>query len=398
MQNYQLSQINQRVYLDNNATTFPSDMLKHRWFEILEISGNPSSVHQEGRLPKTILRDTRKKISELLGCSTLDIVFNSGASEGNSSILNSVFQNLKMTRNEFLISCVEHPSIMKAAQYLKTQGAVVHFIPVNRQGEIDLDFIRQHLSEKTALVSVMFANNETGIIFPIKEISAMAHSVGALMHSDCVQLIGKHNTKIFKSLDVDYATFSAHKFYSIKGTGFCFIKNTAPWQPLIFGSQERARRGGTENIAGIAALNIVLDEFVDIDQKLDKLMSLRDLFEKTVVEKIPDVYITGKNSLRVTNTSSLVIKNVDGDTLLMSLDIKGYSVSTGSACSSGSPEPSSVLMAMGLDRAEAQSTLRISVGWKNTENEINSFIECLAEVVSKLRTMNLNQKNREYAG
>ncbi len=396
MQNYQLSNSNTRVYLDNNATTFPSDMLKSKWSELLEISGNPSSVHHEGRLPKTILRDTRKKIAELLNCSSLDIIFNSGASEGNSSILNSVFEHFKNERNEYLISSVEHPSLTKAAEHLKAQGAVVHFIPVNRDGQIDLEFIKSKLSAKTALVSVMYANNETGVLFPIAQISEMAHSVGALMHSDCVQLLGKCNTKDFKELNLDYATFSAHKFYALKGTGFCFIKNSSPWQTLIFGSQERSRRGGTENITGIAAMSIVLDEFKNIDEKIEQLLYLRDLFEKLVSEKITGVTVTAQKARRVSNTSSLVIKDVDGDTLLMSLDIKGFSVSTGAACSSGSPEPSPILLAMGLAKEEAQSSLRVSVGWKNTEAEIRAFVDCLVEVVNKLRSMNAIQKNREH--
>ncbi|MGZ3725519.1 MAG: cysteine desulfurase family protein [Pseudobdellovibrio sp.] len=396
MQNYQLSNSNLRVYLDNNATTFPSDLLKSKWAELLEISGNPSSVHHEGRLPKTILRDTRKKIADLLNCSALDIVFNSGASEGNSSILNSVFQVLKDTRNEYLISSVEHPSLIKAAENLKTQGAVIHLIPVDRNGRIDMEFIKSKLSSKTALVSVMYANNETGVIFPIAEISELAHAHGALMHSDCVQLVGKADLTDFKSLNLDYATFSAHKFYALKGTGFCFIKNSSPWQTLIFGSQERSRRGGTENITGIAAMGIVLDELKNIDEKVKQLTYLRDLFEKLVIEKISGVSITAQTAKRVSNTSSLVISDVDGDTMLMSLDIKGFSVSTGAACSSGSPEPSPILLAMGLTRAEAQSSLRVSVGWKNTEDEIRSFVDCLVEVVNKLRAMNVTQKNREY--
>jgi len=334
MQNQVSTSPNRRIYLDNNATTFPSAKLREKWGEILEVSGNASSVHQEGRVPKTILRDARKKIAELLSCSPLEIIFNSGASEGNSSVFNSVFQSLSPGRNEFLISSVEHPSVAKVAESLKSKGAVVRIIPVNRDGKLDLEFIKKNVSEKTALVSVMFANNETGAIHPIKEIAEIAKSAGALMHTDCVQMMGKCEMQ-FKELGVDYATFSAHKFYALKGTGFCYIRSSAPWQPLIFGSQERARRGGTENITGIAALNIVLDEIANISEKILHMRKLRDLFETTVQEKINGITVTAKNSPRVCNTSSLVIEGVDGDTLLMSLDLKGFSVSTGAACSSG---------------------------------------------------------------
>lgn len=391
MQNQPSTSPNRRIYLDNNATTFPSAKLREKWGEILDISGNASSVHQEGRVPKTILRDARRKIAELLSCSPLEIVFNSGASEGNSSVFNSVFQASYPVRNEFLISAVEHPSVAKVAESLKAKGAVVYQIPVNRDGKIDLEFIKNKISEKTALVSVMYANNETGAIHPIKEISEIARTAGALVHTDCVQMMGKCEIH-FKELNVDYATFSAHKFYSLKGTGFCYVKNSAPWLPLIFGSQERSRRGGTENITGIAALNIVLDEVADITGKIRHMGGLRDLFEKSVMEKIKGVTVTAKNTVRVCNTSSLVIEGVDGDTLLMSLDLKGFSVSTGAACSSGSPEPSPVLLAMGLSKSEAQSSLRVSIGWTNTEEEILTFVETLSEITAKLRAMNEKEK------
>jgi cysteine desulfurase len=391
MQNQSFGSSQKRIYFDNNATTFPSARLREKWGEILEVSGNASSVHHEGRQPKTILRDARKKIAELLSCSPLEIIFNSGASEGNSSIFNSVFQSIGSSKNEFIVSSVEHPSVAKAADNLKLKGAVVHLIPVSREGQIDLDFIRSKLSAKTALVSVMYANNETGVLHPIKEICEMAHQAGALMHTDCVQMMGKCEND-FKTLNVDYASFSGHKFYALKGTGFCYIKSSAPWIPLIFGSQERGRRGGTENMTGIAALNIVLDELTDLSGKIRHMASLRDLFETKVKERIKGVTITAQNSPRVCNTSSLVVEGVDGDTLLMSLDLKGFSVSTGAACSSGSPEPSPILLAMGLTKKEAQSSLRVSVGWTNTEQEVLLFVDTLAEVVSKLREMNESEK------
>lgn len=382
------SEASSRFYFDNNATTFPSPKLRERWVELLDIAGNPSSIHQDGRKPKTILRDVRAKLAARLKCSPLELVFNSGASEGNASILRSVYANFKNTKNEFLISSVEHPSVMKAAQYIQQNGAVVHFIPVNREGQIDLNFLKEKLSNKTALVSVMYANNETGTIFPIKEITQLAHQAGALMHTDCVQMFGKVNESDFAGLNVDYATFSAHKFYALKGTGFCFVKSTAPWEPLIFGSQERARRGGTENITGLAALNIVLDDFEDINQKIENMLSLRNYFEAELQKRITGVSVTAAGSPRVSNTSSVMIKGVDGDTMLMSLDLKGFSVSTGAACSSGSPEPSPVLIAMGYTREEAQSSLRISMGWSSKKEDVEQLIRSIEEVVIKLRNLN----------
>jgi cysteine desulfurase len=384
-----------RIYLDHNATTPHAPSLRARWGELVNVSGNPSSVHHEGREPKTILREARKKIADYLGCSTLDIIFNSGASEGNSSILNAVFSAVTPERRELLISKVEHPSLTKAALSLQARGIKVHWIPVSRDGVLDLEFVRAHLSEKTALMTVMFANNETGTVFPIKQLAKMAHDKGALMHSDCVQLLGKHDVD-FSELGLDYASFSAHKFYALKGTGFCFIRNTAPWVPLIHGNQERSRRGGTENVIGIAALNIVMDEFSNCSTHIARMRELRDRMEKLVLSEIPGVRVTAAASERVSNTSSFVIDKVDGDTLLMSLDLKGFSVSTGAACSSGSPEPSSVLLAMGLSREEAQCSLRVSLGWESTTDEVEKFVICLKEVVAKLRNISSEEMKKQY--
>lgn len=394
MQNLEGSAINSRIYLDHNATTPLSDKLKSRWGDLIEIFGNPSSIHFDGRQPKTILRETRQKLSLFLNCSPLEIIFNSGASEGNTTVIKSVFELLSKQRNEFLVSQIEHPSVIKAFKHIESHGARVHYIPVSRQGQIDLEFIEKKLSSKTALVSVMFANNETGVINPIKKISQMAHENGALMHSDCVQAIGKSNFN-FTDLDVDYATFSAHKFYSLKGTGFCYVRKSSPWVPLIHGGgQERSRRGGTENIIGIAALNIVFDEVLSSQSKIKEMEFLRNLLEEKIKNEISDVQITAAESERVSNTSSLVIQGVDGETLLMTLDLKGFSVSTGAACSSGNPEPSPVLMAMGLKREEAQSSLRVSLGWKTSQKDILKFCDTLKETVLKLRSLNKLEEAR----
>lgn len=384
---------NRRIYLDHNATTPMSLSLKDKWMELFDLWGNPSSVHSMSRPAKLWLRETRQKIGNLLQVSSLEIIFNSGASEGNNAVLKSVWAQFQNSRNEFLISQVEHPSVMKAAEYLESLGAKIHYIPVSKTGLIDLEFIEKHLSEKTALVSVMYANNETGTIFPIQKISEMAHHAGALMHSDCVQLLGKSEVD-FKSLNLDYATFSGHKFYALKGIGFVYIKKGSPWVPLVHGGgQERSRRGGTENILGIASVGIALDQFNEMNHKISKMKDLRNNFEQQVLNLIPNVAITACETERLSNTSSLIVSGVDGETLLMSLDLKGFSVSTGAACSSGNPEPSPVLLAMGLTRAEAQNSLRVSLGWENTQQDIDLFVQVLKQVVQKLRDINLKENN-----
>jgi len=383
------------VYLDFNATTPLSDEVLRKLPELVQFWGNPSSIHQASRPPKTILRETKRKLAEYFQCSPLEIIFNSGASEGNNTVLKSVWNTYRPgnhfqnpVKNEFIISSVEHPSVMKTAEYLKSEGAIIHYIPVNRQGEIDLHFIKNKISEKTALISCMFANNETGTVFPIKEISQLAREHQVLVHSDCVQAFGKTTVNI-EDIKVDYATFSAHKFYALKGCGVLYVRKGSPYINLVHGGgQERSRRGGTENILGIASLEVMMGQIQRVTEKEQSIQKLRDLFETEILKQIPDIKITCATTKRLANTSSLIIPGVDGETLLVSLDLKGYEVSTGAACSSGNPEPSPVLLALGLTKQEAQNSLRVSLGWSTTEKQIIEFINVLRDTVDRLRAIN----------
>ena len=382
------------IYLDYNATTPLHNHVYKNMADLLLSWGNPSSIHLSSRAPKAVLRETRKKMADYLKCSPLEIIFNSGASEGNNTVLKTVwsyfgFDNIynNKIKNEFIVSQVEHPSVLKTMQYLETLGAVVHYIPVLRTGEIDIQFIKSHLNEKTALVSVMMANNETGNIFPISEITDLVKKNNTLMHTDCVQAFGKMNLNL-EDLQIDYATFSGHKFYALKGCGVLFVRKNSPYINLIHGGgQERSRRGGTENILAIASLGLMLDQVSEIQIEQTRLQNLRDYFETEILKKINQVTITGHESARLANTSSLVIKDCDGETLLVSLDIKGFAVSTGAACSSGSPEPSPTLLALGLSAAEAQNSLRVSLGWMTTKEDIDLFISELIQIVMRLRSL-----------
>lgn len=284
--------------------------------------------------------------------------------------------------------------MMRTMLWLREQGAAVDFIPVDSQGRLDLEFYASKLSSRTALVSVMAANNETGTLFPIRELAQKAHEVGALFHTDAVQMFGKLPVNL-REWNVDYASFSGHKFYSLKGTGFLFTKKGMPYSPLVHGGgQERHRRGGTENVLGISALGVALQQSVSVSLESNRLALLRDHFEARVLEEIPGARVTAAESPRLSNTSSLILPGADGETMLMSLDIKGYSVSTGAACSSGNPEPSPVLLAMGLTRQEAQNSLRVSFGRGNTLEEVDGFVETLKEVVQRLRQLGLHEAPR----
>lgn len=382
-----------KVYLDFNATTPLSERVQKKLTESLAIWGNPSSIHWAGREIKQRLREARQNLALGLGAGPLELVFNSGASESNNTVIQGLFAMmtsgdlpaLLKGRCEFITSAVEHPSVAKTFQAIEAAGAVVHRIPVNREGVFDLDAFEKALSPRTLLVSVMFANNETGNLLPLSEIVPRAKAMGALVHTDAVQALGKSRLHL-NELGVDYASLSAHKFYALKGTGLLYVRRGSPYRPLIHGgAQERSRRGGTENTLGQIAFGEAIKDLTQLESECGRLRELRDHMEARILNEIPQVTRTGAGACRLNNTSSLILKGVDGETLLMSLDLKGFAVSTGAACSSGSPEPSPVLLAMGLTRAEAQNSLRVSLGWMNTRAEIDAFVDTLKEVVARLR-------------
>lgn len=381
------------IYLDYNATTPLHPEISAKISEVLMAWGNPSSIHWAGRLAKTIIREARQNLATALNASPLELVFTSGGSEANSTVLQNVFQKTKgQVRSEFITTVIEHPSVLKALAHFESQGAVVHRINVDREGNFDWEHFNQVLSEKTALVFVMLANNETGLMLPVKEITARAHSVGAKVHTDAVQAYGKIKLNL-QDLNVDYAAMAAHKFYAFKGCGALFSKKGNELQPVIFGGgQERHRRGGTENTVGIWAMGLMAQKVSEVQAQAKRLSDLRDQMETQILAQIPNVRITQKNANRLPNTSSIVIDGLDGDTLLMSLDVKGFAVSTGSACSSGSPEPSKALRAMGLSREEAQSSLRVSLGWMTTEQEVKDFVQTLIPVVQRLRSIDMMEE------
>lgn len=390
-----------RVYLDHNATAPIAHRVRERVPAWLEAWGNPSSIHQSGRGPKTLMRESRETIARFLGVSSLEIVFTSGGSEANNLALKGVFESFQKPelfsrkfRNRYLISSVEHPSVKRTGEYLRSRGAIVETIPVKRTGEIDLAAYENLLTEDTALVSVMLANNETGVIHPIKEMAALAHAKGALFHTDGVQALGKIDFSL-NDLGVDLASFSGHKFYALKGAGVLFSKKGVQIESLVHGGgQERHRRGGTENLLAIASLASMCELKSEVVPRAKELAALRDHFEARVIAEIPRVSITAGEVERLPNTSSLLIPGVDGEILLMNLDLKGFSVSTGAACSSGSPEPSPTLLAMGLTRAEAQSSLRVGLGWSTTREQIDRFVDTLKDVVRHLRSIDSQERER----
>ena len=375
-----------RIYLDHNATTPPRLSAIEGATKALKFWGNPSSAHQNASKAKALLWSARQNLSYFLNCHPLEIIFTSGASESNNQAIKGLFQKTN-ERNELIISTVEHPSVLYTADFLSQQGFTVHKVPVSRDGFLNEDIFEKHLSEKTLLVSIMSANNETGVIFPIKQWVKKAHEKGALFHSDMVQILGKKKVHL-TDLEIDLASFSAHKCYSLQGCGILYCKKGVLLDSLIHGGpQERQRRAGTENLTGISAFSEVAKEGDFILKESQKLKALRDSMENYILSRLKKVEVIGQKADRLDNTSCLCILNVPGETLLMNLDLKGISISVGSACGSGKMESSSVLTAMGWTQVEALSSIRISLGIDTTKEQINYFQKTLVESVNRLRNL-----------
>jgi cysteine desulfurase len=377
------------IYLDHNATTPLDPEVQSRLSAWALDWGNPSSIHQAGRGPKARLRDARQNVAQMIGAHPLEVIFTSCGSESNNTALLGALAALRSSgnsRRHILVSAIEHPSVMRPLEHLSKQGFEVEFVPVGRTGLVNAhEFISRIRENQTALVSCMLVNNETGVIQPVKEIAQAARLHGVLVHTDAVQALGKIPVDV-RDLGVDYASFAGHKFYSVRGAAVLYVKRSSPFQPLIFGgAQERYRRGGTENTLAIASLGFMCSRAGEVLERSKHMSLLRNHFESRVLAEIESVSVTAGESPRVPSTSSLLIPGTDGETLLMSLDMEGVQVSTGAACSSGSPEPSPVLLAMGLTRDEAQCSLRVGVGWCTTLEEIDLFVEILKKVVARLR-------------
>ena len=374
------------IYLDYNATTPLHPEVKRFVEGALVNFGNPSSVHWFGREAKKAMGQTRERLARFINCDPLEIVFTSGGSEANNLALKGYLFGLRSTRREIITSQVEHPSVLKTLDYFKRYGYVVHTVPVNRKGEFDLARYKSLLSSNTALVSIQYVNNETGNVFPIAEITKLAHDVGAVVHSDMVQALGKIPVDL-KSTGVDLASFAGHKIYALKGSGALFVKRGIHLDSLIHGGgQERNRRAGTVNALAIGSLGAAL-EFVptELTEQSQRLSHLRDSLESRILNEIPRSSLNGGGAQRVANTLNISFDGVDGETLLINLDTRGFAVSSGAACSSGSQEPSPILIAMGLSRVEASQSLRISLGWLTTAAEIELFFQALKEAVAQMR-------------
>ena len=375
------------VYLDNAATTKMSDkVINEMTKSFSENYGNPSSVHTLGQRAKSAVENARHIVAKNLKVETTEIVFTSGGAEGNNLVIRGFLKANKDKGKHIITSKIEHSTILNTFEQLENEGYEVSYIGVNENGVVDIEELKRELREDTALVSIMFVNNENGVIQPIKEIGEILAEKKIFFHTDAVQAVGKF--EIFpKDLKIDALTVTAHKFYGPKGAGFIFIDKKYSLEKEIWGgSQERNRRAGTENVHGILGLGVALEEVYEnleeISEKEEKLQNYLENKLKTEIVKLgKKIKINGEKANRIKTTTNVYIEGVDIQMLLVALDLRGICISGGSACMSGSLENSHVLKAMGITDEELKGSFRISIGKDTTIEEIDYFVENLIEVI-----------------
>jgi cysteine desulfurase len=378
-----------RVYFDHNATTPVHPEVAAFMKEFIErFFGNPSSLHWAGREVRPYVDEAREHVADLIKAKPEEIVFTSGGTEGDNQAIKGVAHALAGKGNHIITTKVEHPGVLNTCSYLEGQGYSITYLGVDGKGILDPDDVRRAVRKETILISAMQANNETGTMFPVKQIGEIARERGILFHSDMVQALGKVDVDV-NDLHVDLAAFSGHKTYAPKGVGALYVREGVEVDNLIHGGhQEMGRRAGTENTIGIVAFGkaceVAMDGLVEEAARMD---FLRTRLLEGLMERIGDLGLNGHLERRLPNTLNLSFEFVESESLLIGLDLNGIAVSSGSACSSGSAEPSHVLLSMGLDPLSCQSAIRISLGRANTEEDIEYALDVIPPVVARLRAM-----------
>ncbi len=374
------------IYLDNNATTrLAPEALDAMLPFLRESFGNAGSGHVLGHLSEGAVVQSRDQVAAMLGCSPAEVLFNSGGTEGINHALRGVFEAFPGKRH-FIISAVEHPAVMAVCDWLKRKEAEITILGVDGEGQLDLAALEASIRPDTALVSLMAANNESGVLFPLEKAAQIVKGKGTLLHVDATQAIGKAALDLMH-LPIDLLNFSGHKVHGPKGTGAMFIRRGLRLKPFMLGGkQERGRRGGTENVPGIVGLGKACELAMAHLPRLAAISGMRDRLELAVQSGIHGVRINGAGSARLPNTSFLSFKGLEGEALLLKLSERGVCVSTGSACATGQKEPSHVLRAMGVPIEYAMGTIRISLSRYTTLEEVQTVSEMLPGIVESLRT------------
>ena len=376
------------IYVDNNATTqVAPEVLEEMLPYFNEYYGNPSSMHTFGGMVEHKIVEARERLAGLLGASPDEIIFTSCGTESDSTAIRAAILS-NPDKKHILTSRVEHPAVKNLFEYMSKNGYRVTFVPVDRKGRLDLDYLYKNLSEDTAIVSIMWANNESGVIFPIEEIGTVLKEKGIVFHTDAVQVVGKIPIDL-KNVDVDMLSLSGHKFHGPKGVGALYVRKGTKYSPfLIGGHQEKGRRGGTENVASIIGLGKASElAAASLTDKNIRVKRLRDKLETELVNRIPNAIVNGDRENRLPNTTSIAFEYVEGESILLLMDEYGICASSGSACTSGSLEPSHVLRAMGVPFTAAHGSIRFSLSTYNAEEEIDFIIEKLPPIIERLREL-----------
>ena len=376
------------IYFDNNATTQLDPLVLQVMVPFLENQyGNPSSIYSFGRAAAKAVATAREQVAALLQCEPSEIVFTSCGTESDNSAIQSSL-SINPDRKHLVTSKVEHSAIIKHAEALARRGYEVTWLDVDANGMINLDELESAIREDTAIVSLMWANNETGVLFPIEEAAEICRSKGTLFHTDAVQAVGKIDIDLSRT-PMNFLSLSGHKLHAPKGVAALYVNRRTRFNPyLLGGGQEHKRRGGTENTASIVALGRAAElAFAALKEEIVRVRALRDRFENGLLEKVSSIQINGERTRRLPNTSSLAIEGVDSEGMLMLLDQRGICCSAGSACTAGSLEPSHVLKAMGFSNDRARGSLRFSFSRLNSEAEVEQALQIIPNAAEKLRSM-----------
>ena len=377
------------IYLDNNATTIVDPLVVEAMLPFFtDQYGNPSSMHSFGAQVGKALHQARRQVLDLLGAAhNSEIIFTSCGSEADVTAITSSLK-AQPERREIITTAVEHPAVLNTCRALAKRGYTVHFLKVDKQGRLDLNEYCRLLSRQVAIVSIMWANNETGTLFPVETMAEIAHAAGVMFHTDAVQAVGKLPINL-KNTQIDMLSLSGHKLHAPKGIGVLYLRRGTPFQPLLHGGhQERGRRPGTENTAAIVGLGKAAElAMLHLDFAMTAIKTMRDRLQRGILAAVPYAFVTGDPNNRLPNTVNIAFAYVEGEELLLMLDRHGIAVSSGSACTSGSLEPSHVMLAMGIPHTAVRGTTRFSLSRFNTLDEVERVIRIIPPIVDRLRKL-----------
>ena len=377
----------ENVYFDNAATTrLDEDVLKEMMPYLTNKYGNASSIYKLGRESRKAVEDAREKIAEAINAEPEEIYFTAGGSESDNTILRGIAYSYKEKGNHIITSKIEHPAILETCKQLEKEGFEISYVGVDKNGIINLEELENLIKENTILISIMFANNEIGTIQPVEEIGKIAKRHNIIFHTDAVQAVGSVKIDV-KQMNIASLSMSAHKFYGPKGIGALYVKKGIRFQKFINGGhQEKNKRAGTENVPAIVGMGKAIElAYEHLDEHTDRIKELRDYYIDEIQKRIPDVIVNGDMNKRLPGNANISFENVDGEAMLLNLDLKGICASAGSACSSGSLEASHVLLAIGVPADVAHSSLRVSIGKYNTKEEVDYLIDNLVEIVKSCK-------------